>query len=60
MRVMSLPLAFYSPEEAKRVASQMLGNKLITKQTGSAGRICEKVHTFIYTRIFSRASGILL
>ncbi|XP_078483942.1 succinate--CoA ligase [ADP-forming] subunit beta, mitochondrial-like [Ciona intestinalis] len=33
----------YSPDEVKEVASQMLGNKLITKQTGQKGRICNKV-----------------
>ncbi|XP_076805000.1 succinate--CoA ligase [ADP-forming] subunit beta, mitochondrial-like [Clavelina lepadiformis] len=33
----------YSPEEAKSVASQMLGNKLITKQTGEKGRVCNNV-----------------
>ena len=32
-----------SPEEAKDFASKMLGAKLITKQTGAAGRICNTV-----------------
>ncbi|XP_067950080.1 succinate--CoA ligase [ADP-forming] subunit beta, mitochondrial-like [Watersipora subatra] len=33
----------YSAEEAGEMAEQMLGHKLITKQTGEAGRICNKV-----------------
>ncbi|XP_071507109.1 succinate--CoA ligase [ADP-forming] subunit beta, mitochondrial-like [Diadema antillarum] len=33
----------YSPEEVKELATQMIGNKLITKQTGEAGRICNSV-----------------
>jgi len=33
----------YSPSEVKEIASKMLGNKLVTKQTGEKGRICEKV-----------------
>lgn len=32
-----------SPEEAKSIASQMLGHRLVTKQTGSVGRPCSKV-----------------
>jgi len=32
-----------SPEQAKDYASKMLGAKLITKQTGAAGRICNAV-----------------
>ncbi|PWN40323.1 putative beta-succinyl CoA synthetase precursor [Ceraceosorus guamensis] len=32
-----------SAEEAKKIASQMLGHKLITKQTGAGGRICNAV-----------------
>ena len=38
-----LRIYFCRPEEARDFASQMLGNKLITKQTGEKGRICEKV-----------------
>lgn len=34
---------FHRPDEAKEVASMMLGNKLVTKQTGDKGRICDKV-----------------
>ncbi|CAO1635082.1 unnamed protein product [Sympodiomycopsis kandeliae] len=32
-----------TPEEAKSYAEKMLGSKLITKQTGAAGRICNAV-----------------
>lgn len=32
-----------SPQHAKDLASQMIGSKLITKQTGAAGRICNAV-----------------
>ncbi|KAF8922291.1 succinate-CoA ligase [Mucidula mucida] len=32
-----------SPEQAKDYASKMLGSKLITKQTGAAGRICNAI-----------------
>ena len=32
-----------SPEEAREVASNMMGSKLITKQTGEEGRICNKL-----------------
>lgn len=32
-----------SPEQAREYASKMLGAKLITKQTGSGGRICNAV-----------------
>ncbi|XP_008822592.1 succinate--CoA ligase [ADP-forming] subunit beta, mitochondrial [Nannospalax galili] len=33
----------FSPEEAKAVSAQMIGKKLITKQTGAKGRICNQV-----------------
>ena len=36
-------LTGHSPEQAKELASKMLGAKLITKQTGAAGRICNAV-----------------
>ncbi len=39
----------HSSEEIKRLASGMLGHRLITKQTGSLGRPCEKV--YIYTAV---------
>ena len=32
-----------SPEQAQKYAEQMIGHKLITKQTGAAGRICNAV-----------------
>ncbi|EPQ28715.1 uncharacterized protein PFL1_03519 [Pseudozyma flocculosa PF-1] len=32
-----------TPEEARDLAAKMIGNKLITKQTGAAGRICNAV-----------------
>ncbi len=32
-----------TPAEIEAMASKMLGQKLITKQTGAAGRICNKV-----------------
>lgn len=35
--------SFNSPENAKEIASKMLGAKLITKQTGAGGRICNAV-----------------
>ena len=42
----------YSPTEAKMFADQMIGHKLITKQTGAAGRLCNAV--FIVERKFAR------
>ncbi|PYH72551.1 succinate--CoA ligase (GDP-forming) subunit beta [Aspergillus vadensis CBS 113365] len=42
----------YSPTEAKMFASQMIGQKLITKQTGAAGRLCNSV--YICERKFAR------
>ncbi|KAK4056305.1 succinate--CoA ligase beta chain [Microbotryomycetes sp. JL221] len=32
-----------SPEQAQKFASQMIGHKLITKQTGAGGRVCNAV-----------------
>ena len=32
-----------SPEEARELAGKMIGNKLITKQTGAGGRLCNAV-----------------
>ncbi|CAI5789385.1 succinate--CoA ligase [Podarcis lilfordi] len=32
-----------SPEEAREIASRMIGKKLFTKQTGQQGRICNQV-----------------
>lgn len=34
----------YSPKEAAMFAEQMIGHKLITKQTGPAGKICNSVY----------------
>ncbi|KAJ9082464.1 succinate--CoA ligase beta chain [Entomophthora muscae] len=34
----------YSPEEAQMFAEKMLGQKLITKQTGAAGKPCNSVY----------------
>ncbi|KAI9652543.1 MAG: Succinate--CoA ligase [ADP-forming] subunit beta, mitochondrial [Alyxoria varia] len=42
----------YSPTEAKMFAGQMIGHKLITKQTGEKGRICNSV--FLVERKFAR------
>ncbi|KAI9840303.1 MAG: Succinate--CoA ligase [ADP-forming] subunit beta, mitochondrial [Sclerophora amabilis] len=42
----------YSPTEAKMFADQMIGHKLMTKQTGAAGRLCNSV--FICERKFAR------
>lgn len=33
----------YRPEEAEKVAGQMISDYLITKQTGEKGRICNSV-----------------
>jgi len=42
----------YSPYEAKMFAGQMIGHKLITKQTGAAGKLCTSV--YICERKFAR------
>ncbi|KAJ7353931.1 beta' subunit [Desmophyllum pertusum] len=42
----------FSPDEAKEMASRMLGKKLFTKQTGEQGRICNDV--FICERLYAR------
>ncbi|OAA67146.1 succinyl-synthetase beta [Niveomyces insectorum RCEF 264] len=42
----------YSPTEAKMFAEQMIGHKLITKQTGAGGRLCNAV--YICERKFAR------
>ncbi|KAJ1984960.1 succinate--CoA ligase beta chain [Dimargaris verticillata] len=34
----------YSPSEVQAVAEKMLGHKLITKQTGAAGKLCNAVY----------------
>ncbi|PFH62428.1 hypothetical protein XA68_13654 [Ophiocordyceps unilateralis] len=42
----------YSPHEAEMFAHQMIGHKLITKQTGAGGRLCNAV--YICERKFAR------
>ncbi|MCJ1439616.1 MAG: Succinate--CoA ligase [ADP-forming] subunit beta, mitochondrial [Stictis urceolatum] len=42
----------YSPTEARMFADQMIGHKLITKQTGARGRVCNSV--YICERKFAR------
>ncbi|KAF8453628.1 hypothetical protein BGX38DRAFT_1249630 [Terfezia claveryi] len=42
----------YSPTEAKMFAGQMIGHKLITKQTGAQGKLCTSV--YICERKFAR------
>ncbi|KAJ3344401.1 beta' subunit, partial [Kappamyces sp. JEL0680] len=47
------------PAQAKEYASKMLGSKLITKQTGAAGRDCEKPsaanrQVFVVERVYVR------
>lgn len=42
----------YSSTEAKMFADQMIGHKLITKQTGASGRLCNSV--YICERKFAR------
>ncbi|KZC10540.1 Succinyl-CoA ligase [ADP-forming] subunit beta, mitochondrial, partial [Dufourea novaeangliae] len=41
-----------TPEQAKSLASNMIGKLLVTKQTGAAGRICNSV--MVTTRMFPR------
>merc|ERR1712000_218119 len=42
----------YSPHEAEMFAEQMIGHKLVTKQTGAGGRLCNSV--YICERKFAR------
>jgi len=42
----------HRPTEAKMFADQMIGHKLVTKQTGAAGRLCNAV--YICERKFAR------
>ena len=39
---------FCSPDEAKDMASQMIGHQLHTKQTGTIGRPCEKASACVH------------
>ncbi|KAK2585852.1 hypothetical protein KPH14_010446 [Odynerus spinipes] len=41
-----------TPEEAKQLSESMIGKLLITKQTGAAGKICNKV--MVTTRMYPR------
>lgn len=42
----------YSPEEAKEKASQMIGHRLITKQTDSKGKLCKEI--MVCHRLYTR------
>lgn len=42
----------FRADEAKDIASKMIGHKLFTKQTGSEGRICKKV--MVVERLYLR------
>lgn len=42
----------FSPDEARKLAGQMIGHKLITKQTGEKGVICNEV--MIVERLYPR------
>lgn len=37
------PILLVSPKQAKQISENMIGSRLITKQTGAAGRICNTV-----------------
>ncbi|VDO39402.1 unnamed protein product [Brugia timori] len=42
----------FSPEEARKKASMMLGSKIFTKQTGASGKLCDEV--MVCKRLFTR------
>jgi len=42
----------FSADQAKDIASKMIGSKIFTKQTGEAGRLCKKV--MVCERLYSR------
>jgi len=46
-----------SPQQAWDYAGKMIGAKLITKQTGAAGRICNAVRTFFMSYSMSLTAG---
>lgn len=50
---LTLKWYYYSfrPDEAKEMASRMLGKKLFTKQTGEQGRICNEVSLIFFTMV---------
>jgi succinyl-CoA synthetase beta subunit len=41
--LISSVLLLYSPDEAEEVSEKMIGQYLVTKQTGEKGRICNAV-----------------
>lgn len=45
----------YRPEQAKEMAQKMLGAKLITKQTGERGRVCNAVRGRCLSRLSAGA-----
>lgn len=48
-------LTAHRPEQAEKYAGQMIGNKLVTKQTGAAGRICNAVSVYFQSTCTRRA-----
>ena len=46
--IIIIKIIFHRPDEAKEMASRMLGKKLFTKQTGDQGRICNDVSSNVY------------
>lgn len=46
-----------SPQQAQEYAGKMIGSKLITKQTGAGGRICNAVCTFFMSFFSSLTTG---
>ncbi len=50
--VLGVVLVLFRADEASSVASKMLGHKLITKQTGEAGRPCNAV--YVCERLYAR------
>jgi hypothetical protein len=47
-----IPIFFISPDEAEEIAGKMIGEYLVTKQTGEKGRICNSV--MVTERKFTR------
>lgn len=45
-------IVLVSSSEAKKIAEQMINNKIFTKQTGEQGRLCQKV--MVCERLYSR------
>lgn len=44
----------HSAEQAKELAGKMIGSKLITKQTGAAGRICNAASDYFIHKWHTR------